>query len=140
MGRTTFLPGIGVGDLRFGIAENELPQNYHFVLDPELSGDPLELYKSFVSERFGMRADFDRSRLSTIACQKSVFFKGVEVIDAPFASLGGLIGEFKQVRDRDEILIGDGVQHIIHVDELGLSFWLDEEDTVRSVDCIAPWA
>lgn len=140
MGRTTFLPGKGVGDIKFGIAEHELPSRYQFALDPELSGEPSENSKSFVSERYGMRADFVEGRLSTIACQKSLLFEGSEIVDSPFKKVEGLIAEFKLVRDQDEILIGDGVQHIVHVNELGLSFWLDETDTVKSVDCIAPWA
>jgi hypothetical protein len=140
MGRTTFLRGKGVGDLKFGIAENELPADYKFELDPELSGESSENAKSFVSEEFGMRADFEGGRLSTIACQKSLVVKGLEIIDSDFKSIEGLIADFEQVRDNDEILIGDGVHHIIHVDQLGLSFWLDESETVKSVDCVAPWA
>lgn len=138
MARTKFYPGIGVGDVKFGIAENELPPSYQFTLIPELS-EPMDFQESFESEKFGMRADFEKGRLTLISCEKSLVFKGSEIIGSSFKSLEGLIINFKQVPDEDEILIGDGVQHIIYVDELGLGFWLDEGDSVRSVDCMAPW-
>lgn len=109
------------------------------MLAPELSGYPSEHCKSFVSETFGLRADFENDRLTMIACRKNFIFKNTEMIGSSFKIIDSLFVDFVKTHDPDRVVLSSGAQHIVHVDDLGLSFWLDENDTVRSVDCIAPW-
>lgn len=140
MNKTTFFPGQGVGDLRFGISEDELPQLYDFVFDPEVSGDPLSSDKSFYSEKYGTRADFEDEKLSNVSCYKTIFFKGTQLIGLNFKSIEHLICKFEYSYDKEETFLSSGPQKIVYVDKIGLSLWIDNSGTIISVDCIAPWS